>query len=434
MRLLRCCLLFACWGVSTLAFAQKEDWLPITEQDQKIKEVPGNPGAPAIQLYYAEHIDDSQNMKFVYHRIKVLSEKALQPQGPADVEIIVPPDSSVRDLKARTIHPDGKIIDFTDKPFEKVVVKGRGIKFLAKTFTFPEATVGSILEYKYVLNTPANSVYLFSEWTIQHNLFTAKENLTMTPYLEGLKGFSQGYQISSVSTNLPKDVKYEKKGRGWQLNAQNLPAFESEGYMPPEDNYKPQVRFFYISYQPDSDDKYWHDLGKTLYEESERFIGNRVEVKEAALAAVGGEASPEGKLRRLYARAQQIRNLSFERERTEEETRGESIKENENASGEGQRRRSLSRSRHPVLSLRPAALGTDLDPGFETGQKGRRAGDRATGHAGQSRGPSSGHRVSGPHRRAEGRDRDSVPRRRGPGTPPSCAQDRRCREKKDAGR
>jgi hypothetical protein len=207
MRLLRCCLLIACCGVSTLGFGQKEDWLPITEQDQKIKEVPGNPGASAIQLYYAEHIDDSQNLKFVYRRIKVLSEKALQPQGPADVEILVPPDSSVSDLKARTIHPDGKIVDFTDKPFEKVVVKGRGIKFLAKAFTFPEATVGSILEYKYVLNTPVNKVYIYSEWTVQHDLFTLKENLTMKPYLEGLSGLSQGYQISSVTTNLPKEAK-----------------------------------------------------------------------------------------------------------------------------------------------------------------------------------------------------------------------------------
>jgi len=331
MRLLRCCLLIACCAASTLCFAQKEDWLPITDEDQKVKEVPGNPGASAIQLYYAEHIDDSQNLKFVYRRIKVLSEKALQPQGPADVEILVPTDSSVGNLKARTIHPDGKVIDFTDKPFEKVVVKGRGVKWLAKAFTFPEATVGSILEYKYVLHTPANKVYLYSEWAVQHDLFTVKESLTMKPYLEGLSGFGQGYQISSVSTNLPKEAKYEKKGRGWELNAQNLPAFEPEAYMPPEDNYKPQVRFFYISYQPDSDDKYWRDLGKTIYDETERFIGNRGEVKDAALAAIGGEASPEGKLRKLYGRAQQIRNLSFERERTQEETQKESLKDNDNA-------------------------------------------------------------------------------------------------------
>jgi hypothetical protein len=330
MRLRRCALIGFMLCL-TPAFGQKQDWLPVTSEDWQMNQVPGDSGASAIQLYYAENIDDPGNRKFVYHRIKVLSEKGLQPKGPADVEILVPPDSSISELKARTLHPDGTIIEFSGKPFEKVVVKGRGIKFLAKTFTFPEVTVGSILEYRYVLNLPANIIFLYSEWTVQHPLFTVKENLSMVPYLEGIRGFGRGYEVSAVSTNLPKGVKLEKKGRNWELNAQDLPAFQPESYMPPENTYKPEVRFFYISYQPESDDRYWRDLGKTLSEESERFIGNHDAVKEAALSAIGTDADSEAKLRRLYARVQQIRNLSFERELSEEERKKESLKENENA-------------------------------------------------------------------------------------------------------
>jgi len=329
MRALKCVLLIGCVGLCVAAKAQRQDWLPFTPQDWEIKEVPGDPGASAIQLYYAQHIVDPEFMQFVYHRIKVLSEKALQPGGPADVQILVPTDGSVSELKARTLHPDGTIVDFTGKPFEKVVVKGRGVKFLAKTFTFPEVTVGSILEYKYVLNTPINAIY-DSEWSVQHDLFTVKENLTMTPYLEGLVGFNQGYEISMVTSNISKEMKLTKKGRGWELNAQNLPAFHGESYMPPENNYKPEVRFFYIQYLPGSDDKYWHELGKALYEEIERFVGNHGEIREAALAAVGSESTPEGKLRKLYDRVQQVRNLSFERERMKEEKEKEALKENEN--------------------------------------------------------------------------------------------------------
>src|SRR5437867_9095636 len=99
MRQLRWCVVVALLSFCLSAFAQKQDWLPITAQDWQVKEVPGDPGASAIQLYYAQHIDDSMTMRFVYHRIKVLSEKALQPQGAADVEILIPPDRSVRDLK-----------------------------------------------------------------------------------------------------------------------------------------------------------------------------------------------------------------------------------------------------------------------------------------------------------------------------------------------
>src|SRR5262249_27783933 len=155
-------------------------------------------------------------------------------------------DCSIGDLKARTLHPDGTIVEFTGKPFEKIAEKGRGFKFLFKTFTFPDVTVGSILEYKYVLRTPINYTYLRSHWTVQHGLFTVREDLSMTPYLDGLRGFRHGYEISMLSSNIPKDMKLSKKGRGWELNAQNLPAFQKESYMPPENNYKPEVRFFYI--------------------------------------------------------------------------------------------------------------------------------------------------------------------------------------------
>src|SRR5262249_47922123 len=159
------------------SFAQNADWLPITEKDLSIKEVPGNPGAAAIQLYYADYINDQEQTEFFYHRIKVLSDKG---NSYADVEIVVPPDGSVSKLKARTIHPDGKIIEFTGKPFQKVLVKGRGLKVVAKTFTMPEVTVGSIIEYKYTIDWPG--IILDNYWTIQNELYTVKESFRMKPF------------------------------------------------------------------------------------------------------------------------------------------------------------------------------------------------------------------------------------------------------------
>jgi len=96
------------------AAAQKEDWLPITRQDLRIKEAPGLPGASAIQLYYADYIDDDEQTEFFYHRIKVLNDKGVHY---ANVEIRLPPESTISGLKARTVHPDGKIVEFTGKPF-----------------------------------------------------------------------------------------------------------------------------------------------------------------------------------------------------------------------------------------------------------------------------------------------------------------------------
>src|SRR6516164_6176680 len=173
MRVLRCLPLAGCLLVPLLGFAQKEDWLPITPQDLQTKEVPGNPGASAIQLYFADYIDDDQQTEFFYHRIKILNDKGKQY---ADVEIEIPPDSSVAGIKARTIHPDGSIVDFNAKPFQKTLIKGRGIKIVADTFTMPDVTPGSIVEYKYKMSWPG-MIVTDNYWLVQSNLYTLKESM-----------------------------------------------------------------------------------------------------------------------------------------------------------------------------------------------------------------------------------------------------------------
>src|SRR6185312_496841 len=326
MRCLRYLTIAVCLLGTGAAFAQKEDWLPITPQDQQIKDVPGDAGASAIQLYYADYIDDNQQTEFYYHRIKILKSEGNQY---ADVDVEIPPETSLSGLKARPIHPDGSIVEFTGKPFEKTLVKARGFKIVARTFTMPEVTPGSIIEYKYKINWP----YILGEnfWTIQHKLYTVRESFGMKPYDGLLEGFPDGFQVSVIYARMPKDLKPERKGSGFEMSAENIPAFQAEGYMPPEDDYKPQVRFFYVGRNASTTEKFWQDVGRSLHDEIEHYIGNRKEVAQAATEAIGTETDPDKKLRALYARAQQIRNLSYERERTQQEQKKEKLKDVGNA-------------------------------------------------------------------------------------------------------
>lgn len=295
------------------ASAQKEDWLPITQEDLQLKEVPGSPGSPAIQLYYANYIDDADGHEFFYHRIKILNESG---RKFADVEISGGFAVDVGNLKARTVHSDGSIVEFTGKVFDKTVFKGRGVKWNAKAFTLPEVTVGSIIEYKYRLKN-----YASERWVLQHDLYTVREYFTFRPR-------HWGERLSWAGRNL-KDQVPVRKADGWDVEWKNVPAFLTEANMPPEANYKPVVDFYYVSDEIKGEDKFWQEIGKWLYEAIEHYIGNRKEIREAALQAIGGETDPEKKLRKLYDRAQQIRNLSYERTRTQEERKKENIKENE---------------------------------------------------------------------------------------------------------
>ena len=308
------------------AQAQKEDWQPITQHDLEIKQVPGNPGADAVQLYYADFINDQEQTEFFYVRIKVLNEKG---KSHADVELVVPPEGSISGLKARTIQPDGRITEFTGKPFQKTVIKARGVKVLAKAFIMPAVTVGSIIEYKYKIDWPW--IITDNYWTIQHELYTVKESFRMKPYSGRLEGFENGYQVAALYSHMPNNIKPVQKSGGYELDVENMAAFESEGYMPPEEDLKPQMRFFYVSRANSNPEKFWQDAGRKWNDEAEHFIGNRKEISQAAAQAIGNETDPEQKLRKLYARAQQVRNLTYERERTEQEQKKEKIKSNQNA-------------------------------------------------------------------------------------------------------
>jgi hypothetical protein len=317
---------FVCLFSAPLMLAQKEGWIPITSEDLQMKEVPGDPGASAVLLYYANYIDDNVDSEFVYRRIKILKDDG---KKYANVEIEVGPFSTLNDLKARTIRPDGSIVDFTGKPFDKVVYRSRNIKFLAKTFTLPEAEVGSIVEFRYNLQT---SFFLTSDqWVLQHDLYTVKESFSFRPYTGGIGGFyrSSG-RLAWVTLRLKRSEEPVRKGNLVQLETQNVPAFRRESHMPPEDNYKPSVRFFYVRSEIGSADQFWDDVGKRLGTDVEHFIGNSNEVKQAATETIGNETDPEKKLRKLYERAQQVRNISFERRLSEEERKKQGIKENEN--------------------------------------------------------------------------------------------------------
>src|SRR5690348_6595092 len=122
MRFVRYCLFVACLLSAVVSYAQKEDWLPVTQEDLQYKQVPGNPGAPAVRLYYRNAIDDNTTSEFIYERIKILNDKGVRY---ADVNIPVLTEFGifirVNNLKARTIHPDGSIVEFTGQPYEKTI-------------------------------------------------------------------------------------------------------------------------------------------------------------------------------------------------------------------------------------------------------------------------------------------------------------------------
>lgn len=305
---------------------QSEEWLPVTSRDLQMKDVPGDPGARAALLYYADFRDDVRQSEFIYKRIKVLTERG---KDYANVEIEIPQHDSIGDLQARTIHPDKTILEFRGKPFEKVIVRYHGEQITARAFTMPDVTVGSIVEYKYRLTW--DHYFYDPTWIVQHELYTVKESFSLRRYTGPLetRHISDQTRLSYVTSNMPAGTLPKDTGPGVELQLENVPAFKPERFMPPEANFKAQVQFFYGGREIESPDVFWREMGLEWYGKAEHFIGNHQELKTAAAQIIGSETDPEKKLRKLYARAQQARNLTYESQSSRAQGTAETLKPNE---------------------------------------------------------------------------------------------------------
>src|SRR5437763_936408 len=186
--------------VSTLSFAgdksseKLEGWLPVTQQDLQVKDVPGNPGAPAIQLYYSYYRDDNDEFITIYRRIKILREAGLKY---ADAEIIMQPGNSLKEIAARTIHPDGSIVAYQGKPYDKTIFKARGFSYRAKVITLPQVTVGSIVEYKSKVTWLSRFVTP-SRWIMQGDLYTVRARFRFRAYQDVLRVASEWNSTTNI--------------------------------------------------------------------------------------------------------------------------------------------------------------------------------------------------------------------------------------------
>lgn len=286
---------------------------------------PKAPGAPAILLYRQVDRNDSTRIphEFNYIRKKIFTEEG---RKHADVEIpFIAKIEKVQNIRARTIHPDGTIVEFDGKVFDKEIVKARGFKYLAKTFSLPDVQPGSIIEYHYVLEFKEGYVF-DSHWILSEELYTkhARFSLVKNPWMIMQMTWPNGLPEGS---SLPT-----KEGFLVRLESQNIPAFQIEDDMPPPDSLRYKVDFIYGEADPENDpEKFWKKQGIRINGEVEKFVEKHKVIDAAIGGIVSPGDSPEVRLQKLYARAQQIRNISFELEKTEQEHKREKEKEIKNA-------------------------------------------------------------------------------------------------------
>jgi len=287
-----------------------EDWLPITPEELKMTSEPKAPGAPAVYLYRQVGRDDVEFREHYYARIKILTEEG---RKYADIEIpFLKGQGSIKNIQARTIQPDGSIVNFDGKIYEKTIVKAKGVKFLAKTLTMPNAQPGSIVEFRYTRFLPEDYVF-DSRWLLSEELFTKHAKFSLHPssrfdlQWSWPRGLPPGTNPPAMDHHIVR------------LETQDIPAFQIEDYMPPQDEMKYRVDFRYGGSLERDPDKFWKEEAEKQYRGIDSFTDRHQAMEQAVAQIVSPADTPEQKLQNIYDRCQKIHNTSYEREKSQQE-------------------------------------------------------------------------------------------------------------------
>jgi hypothetical protein len=286
------------------------------------------PGAQAVILYRQVDRDDNllTSHEDNYIRIKILTEEG---RKYGNVEIPFFKGSyDVSRVRGRTIRPDGSTAEFDGKVMEQWLVKSRGLRLLAKTFTLPDVQPGSIIEYFYTLDFKERW-FFESHWILSEDLFTKDAKFSLKPYRHDGSRMSVRWSWQSLPPGTSPPA--EGPDRIVRMQARNIPAFQKEDYMPPENELKARVDFVYEDMVLErTAEQYWRRVGKTRNAQLDSFIGKQKAMEEAVAQIVSPNDPPEIKLRKMYDRVQRIRNTSYEWKKTEQEEKRDKEKPAEN--------------------------------------------------------------------------------------------------------
>lgn len=351
-----------------------------SQEELKMTSDPKAPGADAVYLY-REEIDEGHNHSRSYYvRIKVLTERGRELATVHVYQETIHYNNAigfrekdvfkVTDIKGRTIHPDGTVVELDAKTKElhpaedkqalqktvsadaSIVLRINNEKVDDVVFTLPSVEVGSILEYRYVIR---NDEHYYNDvvpaWQIQQPYFVHRAHYEFTPWnLNGIGAsiiyqslFVGGKQRTTLNPSLlysavgvPADsikqimnARYQmdsidRKARDFVLDLTDIPAAPQEDWMPPQNTVNMRVEF-YQTYAS-SGKEFWDSETKYWAGEMSQFIHPNKTMRDAAASLTMSAASDEEKARQIYDAVMKLDNTDFSRALPEDERRQRNLR------------------------------------------------------------------------------------------------------------
>jgi hypothetical protein len=326
---------FLFFSITTLA---GDEWKPVTPEEIAQKTPTVEPDADAEALFWEVYVADeadgnsSQTVLRHYLRIKIFTEKGREDNSKVDIPFgkISGSDVNIRikDIAARTIKPDGSIIELEPKDiFEREIIKANRLKIKAKSFAFPGIEIGAIVEYRWK-EIRGDSLSFYERLQLAREIPVHQVKYHVKPL--SIPGFPYGMRIQAFNG---QNTPFVKEKDGYYLTTlSNVPSFKEEPKMPPENAVRPWLLIYYAEDRTLEPEKFWQEHGKAVYDAHKSQMKVTDEVKKAAAEAVGNATEPLQKVELIFNYVRhQIKNVYDDTSgMTAEQIK--KLKENRNAS------------------------------------------------------------------------------------------------------
>jgi hypothetical protein len=340
-------LIFVCLGAVMPARAiPGDDWRPVDPAELALKASTVEKDADAEALFWEvrllDEVDGGTPRTVLRHyvRIKIFTDRGRESQSKIDIPYLN--NWRITDIAARTITPDGRIIELKkDDVFERSIIRSSGLKIKAKSFALPGVETGSIIEYRW-REVRNDQLATYIRLQFQRDVPVRLVKYYIKPL--SLPGFPYGMRAQTFHGANSPFVK-EKDGF-YSTTLADVPAFREEPRMPPEDQIRPWMLVYYSEDKKLAPAQYWKEKGKEFHETFKSRTKLNDDVKKAAADAIGDATTPEHKLERLFEFCRsKIKNI------------------NDDASGiTSEERAKLKENKSPSDTLkRGMGTGTDID-------------------------------------------------------------------------
>ncbi len=312
------------FGVSLMAFmhwaaaaSHAANWRPVTAQELRMTAAAlGDPEADAAILFREGELNDNTaegtSLK-VYIRIKIFNKRGCQygeVRLPYRVEL-----GRITDVSARTIRPDGSIVEVADRDIlDNIVLKTSQSVWRAKAFSMPAVEEGAIIEYRYRITYPQGFRYFALD--LQFDLFTKELHYRIQPQA------ASRLDVRWVSFNAPDPKQFVPVWDGaFDIKVENIPAFRREPFMPPDLAVKIWGWLYYSGEFETEPEKFWRDYAERMFARASDDTTPTRAIRRAVELITLSTDSPREATRRIYEYVQkEIYNTGFTDERGSSES------------------------------------------------------------------------------------------------------------------